>query len=64
MKNLQKFCLSLLIVSFTVGISIITLIKGWGLEPKNWWYIIPFYVFGNLTVLLFHEIIKSGIEEK
>jgi hypothetical protein len=35
-----------------IGIQILVMINGWGLEPKSWMWIILLGTFGNLAVHL------------
>lgn len=47
------FCLALIVL-----ISILTMIYGWGLTPKSWWWIIGCGFFAALFIRLVADKIK------
>lgn len=47
MEALRKFILQLVGIVVSVITMIAVMIKGWGLKPVNWWWIIGVYVFGT-----------------
>ncbi len=49
---LNKFLVSLFGIFVSMGISILVLIHGWGLEPKSWTWIIVLGFIGNLAASL------------
>jgi hypothetical protein len=59
MNTFQKGCLILLSIPITLFIGIIVAIKGWGLEPQNWWYIIGVSFFGHLFVRVVENLVKG-----
>lgn len=46
MNDLAKFLATLFLLICAVSISVLTMIYGWGLHPKNWYVIIGLGVFG------------------
>lgn len=50
----------LAIFAAQVGMSLIAMIFGWGLWPKNWWVVIGVGVFGTLFAhLVASKVIKE-----
>lgn len=47
-------------VCLSILVSILVMIKGWGLEPKSWWWIIGVYIVGNIVA---HSILLLGRED-
>ncbi len=47
------------IVTASIGLSIITLMYGWGLEPKNWWVIIICGIIGQTVVSSLYRTIMD-----
>ena len=45
---MSKILALFFVLAVTVGMSILTMIYGWGLEPKSWWWIIGVGVFGQV----------------
>jgi len=52
MNTLNKFLVSLFGIVVSMGISILVLIHGWGLEPKSWMWIIVLAFIGNFVAAL------------
>ena len=48
MEVLRGFLVQLFGVFFAMAVGILIMIKGWGLEPKSWWWIIVIGFFGHL----------------
>ena len=51
MDALRRFFLSIFSICLGVACTIITMIFGWGLEPKSWGVIIGIGVFGHIFAL-------------
>ena len=47
---MSKLLMNLFALVVIVGMQILVLMLGWGLEPKNWWWIIGVGVFANLII--------------
>jgi hypothetical protein len=43
----------------TVAMSVCTMIYGWGLEPKSWWWIIGAGIFGRFLLIILDQIRKE-----
>ena len=39
-------------------VTILVMIHGWGLEPKSWFWIIGFYLIGNIFAVMFLHATK------
>ena len=59
MKTLRRYLVTCFGLFVAVGISILTMIYGWGLEPKSWLWIIGIGCFGNIFA---HVIISIGVD--
>ena len=59
MDTLRRFFLSIFSICFGVACTIITMIYGWGLEPKSWGIIISVGVFGHIFALVISIIAGS-----
>ncbi len=35
------------ILCLSVGLSVLTMVYGWGLHPQNWWWIVGVGIFGQ-----------------
>ena len=57
MDDLRRFLVACFGIFLVVGLSILVMIKGWGLEPKSWWWIIGVGVFGSIFA---HAIVHIG----
>lgn len=58
MDALRKFLVSCFGLVLALGLSVLVMMKGWGLEPKNWWWIIGVGFFGQI---LAQVVIKLGM---
>ena len=52
MKSFRKFLVTILGIFVALLTSILVMIKGWGLKPHNWWWIIGVYLLGYIVSLL------------
>lgn len=62
-KNVRKFLLGVFGVDVAIIVSILVMIKGWGLEPKSWGWIIGFYFLGRLFAYVIIEVAKSDEDD-
>jgi len=44
---MQKFLSVLFLLCLTVGLNVLVLMKGWGIHPQSWWWIIGGGVVGQ-----------------
>jgi len=53
-KELKGLLAMMFLLALTIGCEILAMIKGWGLEPKSWWWIIGvgFFVTVGIRILL------------
>ena len=63
MKNLQSFLIILFGLIIAVSASILTMIYGWGLTPKSWWWIIGMGIFGPLFGMTIMKIGEKAAKE-
>ena len=59
MEALRRFIIILAGLALAIGTSILVMVKGWGLEPRSWWWIIGASLLGHLVAQLFIEVGKS-----
>jgi hypothetical protein len=60
MKNeLRKIVCAGAGITLSLAIGIVSAMKGWGLEPKSWLWIIGVNLFGQLVAQLFIELSKK-----
>nr|WP_294864360.1 hypothetical protein [uncultured Pseudogulbenkiania sp.] len=58
---LNRILAVLLVIALTVALSVLVTIKGWGLEPKSWEWIIGGGVFGGTFLRMLGEhVLRSG----
>lgn len=57
MNTLRQVIVVLVGLALSIVTSILVCIKGWGLEPKSWWWIIGVYFVGQI---LAHMIVEIG----
>jgi len=56
METLKGFLLALFGLITAVVLSVLVLIKGWGLEPRSWWWIIGVGFFGQIVAQFILQI--------
>lgn len=57
---MNKLLATLLVICAVVGLSILVMIYGWGLEPKSWWWIIGGGVIGQVFLkVIGDKVLKS-----
>ena len=53
------------VIAMAITINVVTLIFGWGLEPKSWFVIVCVGFFGQLTVsIVSQRVFKEVTKEK
>lgn len=60
---LIKLLALLAVMSANVGLQVLVYMKGWGMQPQSWWWIIGIGIFANavmakLTVKVVEECAK------
>ena len=56
MEALRKFIVKCFGTALLITLSILVMMKGWGLEPQSWWWIIGVGFFGNAMALAIYSI--------
>ena len=62
MNAARKLIVLLTGLALSIGTNILVGIKGWGLEPKSWGWIIGAYLIGQIIAHVFVAIGKSDDE--
>ena len=62
MNAVRKLIVSIFGIVIATATSILVLIKGWGLEPKSWWWIIGVALLGHILAAIIITI--SNYDEK
>lgn len=57
---MEKVLSQLFLVSLAVGTTVLTMMFGWGLQPKSWWWIVGCGVFANTAI----RLLANTLEEK
>ena len=57
MDTARRIVCILMGIVLAITISVITMIKGWGVQPKSWFYIIVFHFVG---LIIAHILIEIG----
>lgn len=63
MNALRKFLVGVLGIAVAITVSILVTMKGWGLEPKSWGWIIGVSFFGHLFAQIIIEVAKSDKDD-
>ena len=63
MKLIRQLVIGVFGLCLAVTVSILTAIKGWGLEPKSWFWIIGVSFVGHTISQIIFEIAKSKDDE-
>ena len=58
-SKMPKFMLNLASVFISLFTSIVVMIKGWGIEPKSWFWIIGVYLVGQILAVGFVLVSKD-----
>lgn len=61
---LNKLLAGLLVLALMVGLSVLVMINGWGLEPKSWWWIIGGGLFGNAFLRVMADAVVDSKKGK
>ncbi len=48
MEKLRNFLIVCFGIVIGIGVQILVMINGWGLEPKSYWWIIGISLFGSI----------------
>ena len=59
-RELNKFLANVLILSLALGCEVLGFMKGWGLRPVNWGWIVGAGFFGSLIL----RTLASMMDEK
>jgi len=59
MNGLRKFLVCVFGLAVSVATSILVMMKGWGLEPQSWWWIIGVSFFGHFFAQIIIEVAKK-----
>jgi len=64
MNALQRILLIVFGLAVGVATTILVMIKGWGLEPQSWWWIIGVSLFGHIFAQIIFQVASNGIDRK
>lgn len=64
MNTLARFLLAVFGLGIGIGTSIVVCIKGWGLQPQSWFWIIPGYFMGHIAAYLIVEVSNHLDDDK
>lgn len=56
---MNKFISMIALWALTMLVGILTMIHGWGLEPKSWWWIIGAGIFVRFMLAMMETVAKS-----
>ena len=59
MNAMRKFLVGVFGLAVNITVSIGVMMKGWGLEPQSWWWIIGMSFFGHLFAQIIIEVAKK-----
>lgn len=57
---MAKFIATLAVLAALVGLSVLVMMYGWGLQPKSWWWIVGGGVFGNVFLKVIGDKVMSS----
>ena len=63
MNTLRKLLVGVLGLAVAITASILCMIKGWGIEPKSWWWIIGCGFFVQVFAQMLFEVAKSDNDD-
>ena len=55
----RKFFVALFALCVSVVTTVLVMIKGWGLEPKSWFWIIGVSLVGQIGVQMIVQLVKD-----
>lgn len=64
MKALKNLALAIAGLAISIAGSIMLMVYGWGLTPKNWWIIVPGYLGMSTLAQIFIILAKDNKEDK
>jgi hypothetical protein len=59
MKQLGAFLIAVFGICIAIGVSLCVMINGWGLQPKNLWWVIGGSLFGQVCAQIVVEVAKQ-----
>jgi len=59
MDGLRKFLLACFGITVSLATMVLVMIKGWGVAPQNWWWIIGVYLIGNVVAQVIAQVATS-----
>lgn len=62
-NSIGRLIIVLIGMSIMIGTSILVMIRGWGLEPQSWWYILGVGITGVFIGRLVIELSTVGIKK-
>ncbi len=57
--GIRKLLIAILGLAISVTITVLVMIKGWGLEPKSWFWIIGVSLVGQIGVQMIVQLVKD-----
>jgi len=63
MKHLRSLIITLTALAVAMATGILVATKGWGLEPKSWWWILGGSFAGHMLAQVFFQIAKGKDDE-
>ena len=58
-ETLRKFLMASLGLVVGIVTMVMVMIKGWGIQPKSWWWIIGVYLIGSIVSAGLCELSKA-----
>lgn len=62
MKYIRSFLITIFALIVGMGTSVLVMTRGWGMEPKSWWWILGGSFIGHILAQVFFEIAKAKDE--
>lgn len=59
MESVRKFFIGVFALMIAIAVSVLVMIKGWGLEPKSWFWIIGVSLAGHIFAQLLMKLATS-----
>ena len=59
MEDLRRLVIAVFAVSFSITISILVMINGWGLTVKSWCWVIGVYFIGHTIAFLLSKLAEK-----
>lgn len=64
MSAIKSLIIAILALTVSLTCTILVMIHGWGLEPKNWWWIVGIYLFGQFVGQTLLAVAKADDDKK